>query len=131
MPDPVNVPETLYGSLEQDGINRAKWFKSISSEYALEHATRPSTIGLVLTSLPLALLAWIGEKFLQWTDDDPDLHTILEDVTLHWLTPGNIGAHENSEGHIHKPLEFSWFPKEIASVPKAWVEATRNLVWFR
>jgi microsomal epoxide hydrolase len=146
MPDPENIPETLYGGLEQEGIKRAKRFKSIGSAYALEHATRPSTIGLVLSSSPLALLAWVGEKFLEWTDDDPDLHTILEDVTLYWLTncastclwpyrqlftPGNIGAHENPEWHIQKPLGFSWFPKEIAPVPKAWVEATGNLVWFR
>jgi microsomal epoxide hydrolase len=47
------------------------------------------------------------------------------------FTPGNIGAHENPEWHIRKPLGFSWFPKEIAPVPKAWVEATGNLVWFR
>jgi microsomal epoxide hydrolase len=146
MPDPINIPETVYGGLERAGIERAKWFKSIGSAYALEHATRPSTIGLVLSSSPIALLAWIGEKLLEWTDDTPDLHTILEDVTLYWLTncastclwpyrqlftPGNIGAHENPEWHIHKPLGFSWFPKEIAPIPKTWVETTGNLVWHR
>jgi microsomal epoxide hydrolase len=146
MPDPINISESVYGGLERAGIERAKSFKSIGSAYALEHATRPSTIGLVLSSSPIALLAWIGEKLLEWTDDTPDLHTILEDVTLYWLTncastclwpyrqlftPGNIGAHENPEWHIHKPLGFSWFPKEIAPIPKTWVETTGNLVWHR
>jgi len=28
----------------------------------------------------------IGEKFLDWTDDDPSLDLILESVTLYWLT---------------------------------------------
>jgi hypothetical protein len=28
----------------------------------------------------------IGEKFLDWTDEDPPLDTILESVTLYWLT---------------------------------------------
>lgn len=146
MPDPINIPSTIYNKLESQGIERAKWFKSIGSAYALEQATRPSTIGLVLSSSPLALLAWVGEKFLEWTDEDPDMQTVLADVTLYWLsncastclwpyrqlfTPGNIGAHENPEWHIHKPLGFSWFPKEIAPVPKAWVETTGNLVWHR
>jgi microsomal epoxide hydrolase len=40
----------------------------------------------VLGSSPLALLAWIGEKFLAWSDDDPNIEKILEDVTLYWLT---------------------------------------------
>ncbi|KAH0339789.1 epoxide hydrolase 1, partial [Aureobasidium melanogenum] len=34
------------------------------SSYAIQHATKPATISLVLSSNPVALLAWIGEKFL-------------------------------------------------------------------
>lgn len=146
MPDPFKEPSANYNKLDSEGIERGKWFKSIGSAYALEHATRPSTIGLALSSSPLALLAWIGEKFLEWTDKDPDLHTVLADVTLYWLTncastclwpyrqlftPGIIGAHEDPEWYIHKPLGFSWFPKEIAPVPKGWIETTGNLVWYK
>lgn len=146
MPDPMNLPDSAYGKLDRAGMERAKWFKSIGSAYALEHATRPSTIGLTPSSSPLALLAWVGEKFLESTDQDPDVQTILEDVTLYWLTncastclwpyrqlfrPGNIGAHENPEWHIHKPLGFSWFPKEIAPVPREWAETSGSLVWYR
>lgn len=50
------------------------------------HGTRPSTIGAVLASSPLALLSWMSEKFLAWTDSDPSLSTILESVTLYWFT---------------------------------------------
>jgi hypothetical protein len=28
----------------------------------------------------------IGEKFLEWTDEDPPLDLILESVTLYWMT---------------------------------------------
>lgn len=28
-------------------------------------------------------------------------------------------------------MGFSWFPKEIAPVPRAWVAVTGNLVFFR
>jgi microsomal epoxide hydrolase len=28
-------------------------------------------------------------------------------------------------------MGFSWFPKEIGAVPRAWIETTGNLVFFR
>lgn len=133
MPDSNNEPSTTYSELESAGIERAKWSQSIGSAYALENATRPSTIGLVLTSSSLALLSWVGERFLEWTDEDPDIYTTLAYVTLCWLsdcastclwpyrqlfTPGVVGAHENTEWYIRKPLGFPWFPKEIAPVPR-------------
>jgi hypothetical protein len=58
----------------------------MGAAYSLFHATRPATIGLALDSSPLALLAWIGEKFLSWSDVDPSLETILESVSLYWFT---------------------------------------------
>ncbi len=43
---------------EEEGLRRAEWFKRIGSAYALEHETRPSTIGFALGSNPVSLLAW-------------------------------------------------------------------------
>jgi microsomal epoxide hydrolase len=47
------------------------------------------------------------------------------------LKPGDIGAHGNPKWHINKPFGFSWFPKEITPVPKAWTATTGNLVFFK
>lgn len=57
---------------EQDKkkVLRAMEFQESGSAYAAFHGTRPSTLGLVTASDPLTLLAWIGEKFLAWTDDE-------------------------------------------------------------
>ena len=71
---------------EREGLLRGQEFVKSGTGYSLEHATRPSTIGLILSSSPLALLAWIGEKFLAWSDVSPDLDTILEGVMLYWVT---------------------------------------------
>ena len=146
MPDPGGFTEADYSAAEKEGLVRCKWFDRLGSAYALEHATKPSTIGLVLSTNPMAFLAWVGEKMLDWTDDDLPLATILADVSLYWLTntigtslwpyrqlftPGNLGAHENPAWHINKPLGFSWFPKEIAPVPRAWIATTGDLVFFR
>ena len=89
--------------------------------YALEQGTRPSTLGLALNSSPLALLAWVGEKFLAWSDEDPSLDTILEDVSLYWFTQtiarsfytyrqafeGKVWGHDHPDLHIHKPLGYA------------------------
>lgn len=40
------------------GVERYSNFGSVGNAYAREHGTRPATIGLVLSSSPIALLAW-------------------------------------------------------------------------
>lgn len=41
MPDPLNQPLSASSALDRSGIERATWFKTLGSAYALEHATRP------------------------------------------------------------------------------------------
>ena len=71
---------------EQRALQRAYGFQNTGNAFLLEDGTRTATIGIVLSSSPLALLAWIGEKFLEWSDEDPPLQKILEAVTLYWMT---------------------------------------------
>lgn len=33
--------------------------------------------------------------------------------------------------HVRKPMGYSYFPKELAPMPIAWVATTGNLVWSR
>lgn len=134
---------------EQRGLQRMNEFNATGNAYGRMHGTRPSTIGHVLSSSPLALLAWIGEKFLAWSDPSttPSISTILSDVTLYWLTesfPSSIYTYRQdftsrSEHYFHgqeklfvsKPVGYSYFPYELMPIPKAWAERTGNLVWFR
>lgn len=51
-------------------VQRTIDFMATGSAYAAMQGSRPSTLGLVLQSDPGALLAWIGEKLLQWTDQE-------------------------------------------------------------
>lgn len=39
--------------------------------------------------------------------------------------------HSDPKYKISKPTGYSWHPKELAPIPKAWVEQTCNLVWHR
>ena len=145
MPEPGH-PVGPISEAEKIGSDRANQFRTFGSAYALEHATRPSTIGFVLGANPVSLLSWIGEKFLDWSDEAPPLDVILAAVSLYWFTdcaatalypyrhlfaPGIVGAHENPAWYCKKPFGYSWFPKELAPIPKAWAETTGNLVFYR
>jgi microsomal epoxide hydrolase len=43
---------------EKVGLQRYVEFGDVGNAYARMHGTRPGTIGLVLSSSPVALLAW-------------------------------------------------------------------------
>lgn len=57
-------------SREQVGVRRSETFVANGSAYSVMQGTRPSTLGIICASDPAALLAWIGEKFLQWSDEE-------------------------------------------------------------
>jgi microsomal epoxide hydrolase len=145
MPEPTAIKRPI-SEMEKVGLDRAAGFHRLGSAYALEHATKPATIGFVAGSNPISLLAWVGEKLLDWTDDDLPIDTVLESVSLYWFTncfatsiypyrhlftPGVVGAHENPKWYVNKPMGFSWFPQELAPIPAAWVAETGNLVFVK
>lgn len=45
-------------AFEKRGVQRMSDFATTGTAYAMEHGTRPSTIGHVLSTSPVALLAW-------------------------------------------------------------------------
>jgi microsomal epoxide hydrolase len=50
--------ESKLSTMEKESWDRTKKFRELGTAYAQEHGTRSSTIGHVLSSSPLALLAW-------------------------------------------------------------------------
>jgi pimeloyl-ACP methyl ester carboxylesterase len=61
--------------------------------YAIIQSTRPQTIGVGLSDSPAAQLAWIVERFKEWTDpsaasleDAVDRDALLTNVSVYWLT---------------------------------------------
>jgi pimeloyl-ACP methyl ester carboxylesterase len=74
-----------------------RWGQDMSG-YAILQSTRPQTISYALTDSPVGQLAWIVEKFKEWTDprfalpeDAVDRDLILTDVSVYWLT-GTAGS---------------------------------------
>ncbi|MFD6456303.1 epoxide hydrolase family protein, partial [Nocardia sp. NPDC060220] len=65
--------------------------------YAMLQATRPQTLSYALTDSPVGQLAWIVERFKDWTDstdvpeDAVDRDTMLTNVMIYWLN-GTAGS---------------------------------------
>jgi microsomal epoxide hydrolase len=72
----------------------------------------------------------VGEKLQAWTAETPSVEELLDSVTLYWLTEPTF-FHNEPSLYIKKPMGYSWHPKELAPVPKAWVATSGNLVWYK
>jgi pimeloyl-ACP methyl ester carboxylesterase len=115
--------------------------------YAKQQATRPQTIGYSLVDSPVGLLAWILDKFAEWSDteDSPferiSRDRILDDVTLYWLTrTGASAARIYYESHnsldpelrVDVPSAISMYPRDIEKCPRPWArERYRQIVRWR
>jgi hypothetical protein len=59
-------PAELAGLSESERARLAR-LKSYDSSYAMLQGTKPQTIAYALTDSPVGQLAWIVEKFQEWT----------------------------------------------------------------
>jgi pimeloyl-ACP methyl ester carboxylesterase len=79
--------------LERARLARLGAYLSDGNGYFQLQATRPDTLGFALTDSPVGQLAWIVEKFKEWTHPASELpeHSVdrdrmLTNVMLYWLT---------------------------------------------
>ncbi len=85
---------------EQARLDRLANYLDDQSGYMKVQSTRPQTIAYALNDSPVGQLAWIVEKFKEWTDgaevpeDVVDRDRMLTDVMLYWLNgSGASSAH--------------------------------------
>lgn len=106
--------------------------------YAKQQATRPQTIGYSLVDSPVGLLAWILDKFAEWSDterspfDTISLDRFLDNVTLYWLTASGASSariyresHNSIDPHLRVdvPSAITMYPYDISSkCPLPWAE---------
>jgi microsomal epoxide hydrolase len=118
---------------------KAKWLEE-EGAYSHLQGTRPQTLAYGLTDSPIALAAWIVEKFRAWSDCDGDvlkrftLDELLTNICIYWFSR-NVGAtlriYKENRGslltftrgeRLTVPMTFAAFPKEIWTPPREWVE---------
>ncbi len=97
--DPAAAP-----GLSEADKERVEQMKQTSADgmgYLQLQSTRPQTLAYALTDSPVGQLAWIAEKFKEWTDpaaalpeDAVDRDHLLTNISLYWLTrTGASAAH--------------------------------------
>jgi pimeloyl-ACP methyl ester carboxylesterase len=55
-------------------------------------STRPQTLAYALTDSPVGQLAWIAEKFEEWTGEAVDRDLLLTNVSVYWFTRSGASA---------------------------------------
>ncbi|KZT51692.1 alpha/beta-hydrolase, partial [Calocera cornea HHB12733] len=127
-------------------IKRYEGFRVTGRGYSDIQATRPSTIGYAIHT-PLALLAYIGEKFHAWSDptllSDED---ILATVALYYLTNTfhtsvliyKMSGPARNEMSVSSKLwrikcrfGFSYFPYEIGAMDHHSVSQCGPMVFYK
>ncbi|MEU4243252.1 epoxide hydrolase family protein [Actinoplanes sp. NPDC026619] len=102
---------------EQGRLQRLQEFRDDRMGFNAIQSTRPQTLAYGLHDSPAGQLAWIAEKFTEWTDPaaafDRDL--LLTNVSLYWFT-GTAGSSANLYWEAaHDPT--AWAPKPRSVVP--------------
>jgi epoxide hydrolase len=116
---PSGDPAELAGLTESEQARLAK-LDSYDSSYAMLQGTKPQTIAYALTDSPAGQLAWIVEKFQEWTDpgralpeDAVNLDQMLTNVSVYWFT-----ATAGSAARIYAEDFAAWgAPVERSTVP--------------
>ena len=123
---PSGDPAEFEGLSELDGqrLNKLMQFDQHLSGYMKVQSTRPQTLAYGLTDSPVGQLAWIVEKFKEWTDsekvpeDAVDRDRLLTLVSIYWLTrSGGSSAQHYYEGAELIRLAASGVAPPPISVP--------------
>ena len=119
---PLPMPDEERASLtelERDRVARVEAFMEEEFGYIAIQSTRPQTLGYGLVDSPVALLAWIMDKFREWThprhvlpDEIVDRDRLLTNVMLYWLT-----GTASSAAYVGYAQHEGWGPKANSGVP--------------
>ncbi|MFD7286488.1 epoxide hydrolase family protein [Streptomyces sp. NPDC059863] len=109
---------------------RAREWSRDRQGYADIQSTRPQTLAYGLTDSPVGQLAWIVEKFKEWTDsrdrpeDAVDRDQMLTNVMLYWLT-GTAGS--SARIYYERAHADYWgTPPEPSTAPTALADFARE-----
>ncbi|KAF8531967.1 Alpha/Beta hydrolase protein [Gautieria morchelliformis] len=128
---------------ERSGAENGALFFQTGAAYFMVHQTRPWTLGLAMADSPMAQLAWIAEKYHDWSDPSKvDVTQILTTVSLYYLTESfptslyiyaqNVGfSSSDVKSNNDKPFGYSSFRWEGIRHPEAYLRGIGNLTYYK
>lgn len=110
----------------------------------------PTTLSYGLSDSPVALAAWLADKYRAWTDREPGLDDVLTQLSLYWYTNsarssmrmyaeglgswdadsdwgGADAAQWGAPGPLQVPTALAVFPHDITVPPRAFAERFFNV----
>jgi hypothetical protein len=104
---------SFFTNEENTRLERMKQYKKEGTAYLEIQSTRPHTIGIALSDSPVGQLAWILEKYKEWSDEDKnlpedaiDIDQILTNVSLYWFN--QLGASSAEILAENMSMAFDW-----------------------
>jgi pimeloyl-ACP methyl ester carboxylesterase len=127
---------------DRERVERLRRFRRAGSGYGVIQATRPQTVGYGLTDSPAGQLAWIAEKFGEWTDGGlsaVDRDQMLTNISVYWLTrtagssarlyyEAARSGRQDPPAPSTAPTGVAVFPAEIAPPIRPLAEQTNRIV---
>jgi pimeloyl-ACP methyl ester carboxylesterase len=112
----IPIDTSGLSDVERDHVERLqRHFQGEGKGYLLLQSTRPQTLAYSLTDAPVGQLAWIVEKFKEWTnpaaalpEDAVDRDQLLTNVSIYWFTRSGASA----AGFLYESAhsEEGWVP---------------------
>jgi pimeloyl-ACP methyl ester carboxylesterase len=144
MLSPVGDEPADLDARDRSRIERLRKFRATGSGYSAIQSTRPQTVGYGLADSPAGQLAWIAEKFGEWTDGGltaVDRDQLLTNISVYWLTRTagssarlyyeTAAARAASGGAVRVstvPTGVAVFPEEIAAPVRRLAEQSNRIV---
>ncbi|WP_204078773.1 epoxide hydrolase family protein [Planotetraspora phitsanulokensis] len=124
---PTGDPAEFEGLTEAELARLGQYQDQDRAGYAVIQATRPQTLAFGLHDSPAAQLAWIAEKFKEWTDparelpeDAVDVDQLLTDISVYWFTgtaASSARLYKETQKSWGKAAEYSPLPHGVAVFP--------------
>ena len=103
---------------EQARLEELRAYEADGRGYLQIQSTRPQTLAYGLTDSPVAQLAWIVEKFKEWTnpaaelpEEAIDIDQLLTNVSIYWFTRTGASAAQFIYAASHG--EHDWSPSPV------------------
>lgn len=142
----VDDPMALVAPEELPWLQEAEQLWRTGMGYYAIQSTRPHTPAYGLNDSPLGLAAWLGEKFMAWSDHGGEhrlgmpLDALLAHLSLYWFTQ-TIGTamrfyYEEAQrapqtGFVDVPTGVAILPRELVRTPRGWAERAFNIVHWQ
>jgi epoxide hydrolase len=125
-PDPD--ADVVLSATDEARLDKVRQLMANRPPYQALLAATPQTIGYALTDSPVGQLAWIAERFAQWTDPRSPVsdERMLTNISLYWLT-----ATAASSARLHhdapRRTELCPTPMGVAVFPHDITQSVRPL----